>query len=143
MDVNDLVLKILLFLFSVIDNSYFIEQRTLSGLSYPPDAPYFTWEQIPAENGFATIRVNWMPRVDGRSGSHFFAKYRIKGETTWLSTPNILEEDFVLIRGLQPDETYEFIVASVDGEYLAESHVQDVPTIGIGMFCDHHSISTK
>lgn len=75
-----------------------------------------------------------MPSVDGRSGSHFFAKYRIKGETTWLSTDNILEDDYVLIRGLQPDETYEFIVASVDGEYLAESHVQDVPTIGIGEY---------
>lgn len=106
----------------------------MSGLSYPPDPPYFTWEQQPADNGYATIRVNWMPSIDGRSGSHFFAKYRIKGETTWLSTDNILEDDFVIIRGLQPDETYEFVVASVDGEYLAESHVQDVPTIGIGMF---------
>lgn len=74
-----------------------------------------------------------MPSVEGKSGSHFFAKYRVKGETTWLSTDNILEDDFVLVRGLEPDETYEFIVASVDGQYITESQVQDVPTVGIGM----------
>lgn len=113
--------------------SYFIEQKTLSGLAVPPDPPYFTWEQLPSENGYATVRVNWMPSIEGKSGSHFFTKYRIKGETTWLSTDNVLEDDFVIIRGLQPDENYEFIVASVDGEYLTESQVQDVQTIGIGM----------
>lgn len=74
-----------------------------------------------------------MPSVEGKSGSHFFAKYRVKGESTWLSTDNILEDDFVLVRGLEPDETYEFIVASVDGQYITESQVQDVPTVGIGM----------
>lgn len=115
-------------------HSYFIEQKTLSGLSVPPDAPYFTWEQLPSENGYATIRVNWMPSVEGKSGSHFFAKYRVKGETTWLSSDNILEDDYVIIRGLEPDETYEFIVVSVDGTYATDSQVQEVPTVGIGMY---------
>lgn len=73
-----------------------------------------------------------MPSIEGKSGSHFFAKYRIKGETTWLSTENVLEDDFVIIRGLQPDENYEFVVASVDGEYLKESQIQDVQTVGLG-----------
>lgn len=73
-----------------------------------------------------------MPNIDGKSGSHFFAKYRKKGETTWISSDPVLEDDFVIIRGLDPDENYEFVIASVDGEYLTESQVQDVQTVGIG-----------
>lgn len=114
--------------------SYFIEQKTLSGESFPPDRPDFVWEQLPSENGYATIRANWLPNVSGKPGTHFFAKYRIKGETQWLTTDYVLEDDFVLVRGLQPDETYEFVVISVDGEHLSESLVQDVPTVGIGMY---------
>lgn len=106
----------------------------MSGLPTPPDAPYFTWDQLPSDNGYATIRVNWMPSIEGKSGSHFFAKYRIKGETTWLSTENVLEDDYVIIRGLQPDENYEFKVVSVDGEYSTESLAQNVQTVGTGEF---------
>lgn len=113
--------------------SYFIEQKTLSKDSFPPDRPDFIWEQLPSENGFATVKVNWLPNVNGRPGTHFFVKYRIKGETTWLTTDYELDNDFVIVRGLQPDETYEFVTISVDGEHLTESQIQDVPTVGIGM----------
>lgn len=94
----------------------------------PPDPPSFSTEQLPSENGYANIKVNWWPNNSGRTGSHFFAKYRLKGETTWLSTDHILDSDFTTIRALKPDETYEFVVASVDGDYITESIVQDVPT---------------
>lgn len=112
--------------------SYFIEQKTLSGLSVEPDTPDFTWESLPSENGYANIKVNWMPNLRGKPGSHFFAKYRIKGETTWLQSDNILEDDYVIVRGLEPDQNYEFVVASVDGEFLKESYAKEVSTSGIG-----------
>lgn len=105
-----------------------------------PDTPSFTWTQLPSENGYPAIRINWLPALEaGRSGSHFFAKYRIKGETTWSSTGDVLDEDFVIVRALEPDETYEFVVVSVDGKYLTESKVQDVATYSIGMYIVHCS----
>lgn len=89
---------------------------------------------MPTDNGNSAIRVNWLPALEaGRSGSHFFAKYRQKGQTTWISTPDVLGEDFVIVRPLEPEQTYEFVVVSVDGKYLTESKVQDVATYGIGM----------
>lgn len=94
---------------------------------------------MPSENGFATIKVDWRPNINaGRPGTHFFVKYRIKGETTWLTSDVELDDMHTIIRGLQPDETYEFVVISVDGEHLAESQIQDVPTIGIGMYQNNH-----
>lgn len=112
--------------------SYFIEQKTLSTDSFPPDRPDFVWEQLPSENGFATIKVNWIPNVSGKPGTHFYTKYREKGDTTWLTTDYELNNDYTIIRGLQPDKKYEFVAISVDGEHLAESQIQDVTTVGIG-----------
>lgn len=76
----------------------------------------------------------WHPNVGGNSGSHFFAKYRIKGQTTWLKTDEVLDSDHVIVRALQPDQTYEFYVVSVDGGFIADSAVQEVSTAGIGNF---------
>lgn len=103
---------------------------------------------MPSENGYANIKVNWWPNNSGRTGSHFFAKYRLKGETTWLSTEHILDSDFTTIRALKPDETYEFVVASVDGDYITESIVQDVPTSTVRkqtykLYCHKEQILTK
>lgn len=120
--------------FHFINFSYFIEQKTLSGDASAPDRPDFVWEQLPSDNGYVPIRVNWMPNVNGRPGSHFFVKYRIKGETTWLDTDYEFNNDYVIIPGLQPDTDYEFAVISVDGEHMTESLTQDVQTVGIGMY---------
>lgn len=76
----------------------------------------------------------WQPNPTGNPGSHFRAKYRIKGETEWRETEDIKDEDFKIIKGLTPDETYEFVVASVDGEHSTESPVQEVSTAGLGSY---------
>lgn len=124
-----------IFLIDFLRNfSYFIERKTLAGGSTPPDPPNFTWEPLPSENGYAIVKVYWHPNVGGNSGSHFFAKYRIKGQTTWLKTEEVLDSDHVIVRGLDPEQTYEFYVVSVDGGFIAESSVQEVPTDGIGNF---------
>lgn len=110
---------------------YFIEQKTPSGLSIPPDVPYFTSESLPTDNGFANVLITWKPTLDGKAGSHFFVKYRIKGESVWLKTDPELQENWLVVRALEPDSTYEFVVVAVDGEYLTESAVQEVSTYGI------------
>lgn len=102
--------------------------------SYPPDQPDFKWQQWPSENGFAVVKITWIPNIHGRAGSHFFVKYRIHGESTWLGRDYEFENDFIIIRGLQPSETYEFVVVSVDGEHWTESQIQEIRTIEIGIF---------
>ncbi|XP_031628790.1 neuroglian-like isoform X2 [Contarinia nasturtii] len=109
---------------------YFIEQKTLPGGSYPPDRPEFIWEQLPSENPYPKVKVHWLPNVNGRPGTHFYAKYRIKGETQWETTKDIIDNDFVVIPGLEPDRRYEFIVTSVDGDHFTESAIQEVQTVG-------------
>lgn len=66
------------------------------------------------------------------AGSHFYTKYRLKGDTEWTRTDDILEDDYVIVRNLQPDEDYEFAVVSVDGEYATDSQVREISTSGIG-----------
>lgn len=112
--------------------SYFIEHKTLAGGAVPPDPPYFQWELLPSEDGHVNIKVQWLPNIDGNSGSHFFVKYRIKGQTTWIRTDQILDSDYVIIRALQPDRTYEFCVVSVDGGFTTESKVMEVSTESLG-----------
>lgn len=113
--------------------SYFIEAKTAGGSPLPPDVPQFGWDRLPSDNGLANIQVTWYPNNDGgKPGSHFFVKYKLKGESQWrISEPEIIN-DRTTIRGLQPDMNYEFRVVSVDGEHLTESGTQDVDTYGIG-----------
>lgn len=95
--------------------------------------PRFEWERLPTDNGFANVKISWLPALDGKPGSHFFAKYRIKGESIWTKTDPQLQDDFLVVRALQPDSNYEFVVVAVDGEYLTESAPQEVDTFGIGI----------
>lgn len=87
---------------------------------------------MPSENGYVPVRVNWLPNVNGRPGSHFFVKYRKKGATTWLDSDQEFNNDFIIISGLLPDTEYEFAAISVDGDHLTESNVQEVITVGVG-----------
>uniref|UniRef100_U5EU82 Putative neuronal cell adhesion molecule n=1 Tax=Corethrella appendiculata TaxID=1370023 RepID=U5EU82_9DIPT len=110
---------------------YYIEQKTLTVLSVLPDTPYFIWERLPTDNGLANIKVKWLPNLDGKPGSHFFVKYRVKGESQWLQTDPQLDENYLTVHGLTPDTYYEFRVVSVDGEHTSESVSQEVDTYGI------------
>lgn len=111
---------------------YYIEQRTRGSQPVPPDRPKFRWYRLPSENGFASIKVVWLPNTgEGKPGSHFFVKYKLKDETIYEQTKNEMVEDFITIKGLKPGETYEFIVVAVDGEYMAESEPQDIETYSL------------
>lgn len=117
----------------IFAGSYFIEAKTSTGSPAPPDVPQFGWDRLPSDNGLANIEVKWYPNNDaGRPGSHFFVKYRLKGESQWLVSDPEITNDRTTIRSLEPDQNYEFRVVSVDGDYLTESGTQDVDTYGVG-----------
>lgn len=65
-------------LFILILNRFFIEQQTKSSLSEGTklDKPEFKHEHIANNNVFDTVRILWVPKLDGNPGSHFFVKYR-------------------------------------------------------------------
>lgn len=60
-----------------------------------------------------------------------FSYNRIKGESEWTQSKEELNEDFQIIRGLDPDTVYEFRVVSVDGHYFKESQTQEIDTDGV------------
>ncbi|XP_030378396.1 neuroglian [Scaptodrosophila lebanonensis] len=107
---------------------HYIEKRTLGEEALMPAVPSFTWEQLPSQNGLATFRVNWHPSTEGHSGTHFFTKYRIKGETEWINEDPEKNKDYQEIAGLDPDTVYEFRVVSVDGHYYTESATSEIDT---------------
>lgn len=50
-----------------------------------------------------------------------------------MQTDPVIEDDYVNIGGLEPENTYEMVVVSVDGNLNAESSPQEVPIPENGM----------
>lgn len=109
---------------------FFIERQTKMPGSHEPSKPTFTWDTV--KDGLsASVRVHWLPSEDGKPGSHFYVKYKKRGETTYLETPPEKDEDFYVVSGLDSGEVYDFKVVSVDGNYNVESDVQEVNTYDV------------
>ncbi|XP_043273621.1 neuroglian isoform X2 [Venturia canescens] len=111
-------------------DDFYIEQRTRH--SQKPDMPHFTWETFPKENGYSNIKVIWIPNLNGYPGSHFYAKYKLKGETIFRETDPEFQSNELEIRGLQSGEVYVVSVVAVDGNHLTESKPQEVETSSEG-----------
>lgn len=111
----------------------YVEVQTKREGIVQPDPPTFVWEHLELEAGNITIKVIWIPALDGATGSHFFVKYRIKSESSWTLTHHEEVDDFVIIGQLLPSQLYEMVVVSVDGEFMAESPVQEIRTKTFGM----------
>ena len=107
-------------------DSYYIERNTRNGNAYPPDKPQFTWNQVTLDNGMPAIKVVWHPNVDGQPGSHFFVQYRRKGETIYIKSEDEFDENFIILRGLEPNQLYEICAVVVDGDYFTESDPEEV-----------------
>ncbi|XP_059480515.1 neuroglian isoform X2 [Neocloeon triangulifer] len=113
-------------------NGFFVEANTLPAIAKLPDTPQFRWKNEASDNGLSNIRVVWLPNVEGHPGSHFTVKYRIRGEPMFEETDPQLEEDYIIVRGLKPGETYEMQVVAVDGDHISESKIQEVETYSDG-----------
>lgn len=104
--------------------------ETESGESNKLDPPTFEWELLNStvNNENVSIKVIWMPNVDGHPGTNFFVKYHKKGELKWNKTEQIRDVDYVIISELPLNEVFEFRVVSVDGEHTAESQTIEIST---------------
>lgn len=122
-------LLLILFFFS-----NYIEGKTGLDLVILPDVPTFETQNLPSENGLANFKVRWIPNVAGaKAGSHFFVKHREKGGT-WEDSEPELDDDTIVVRGLDPDLQYEFKVVAVDGGHMTESESKFISSDGIGKF---------
>ncbi|XP_034938315.1 neuroglian isoform X2 [Chelonus insularis] len=109
---------------------FYIEESTRH--SQPPDVPQFRWEIVPKENGYVTVKITWLPNPNGYPGSHFFAKYMLKGETIFTETDPEFHNEDLEIRGLLSGEVYLVSVVAVDGDHLTESELQEIETSSEG-----------
>lgn len=73
---------------------YFIERSTKPKGFHKPGVPKFRWEPVRDTKTTSVIRVYWIPSDDGKTGSHFYVKYKKRGETTYLRTTHEKNEDF-------------------------------------------------
>jgi neuronal cell adhesion protein len=112
--------------------SNYIEHKTGFSTAFPPDVPYFETKSLPTQNSLADFRVSWIPNFkNGKPGSHFLVKYRLKSDSNWWHTEPELDNDYIDIRGLDPDEQYEFKVVAVNGGFWTESKSQFISAFGI------------
>ncbi|XP_057339173.1 neuroglian isoform X3 [Microplitis mediator] len=109
---------------------FYIDAETRN--SQKPDVPQFQWQVIPKENGYVTIKLTWLRNLNGYPGSHFFAKYKLRGETIPLETEQEFLSDDLEIRGLLSSEVYVVSIVAVDGDYLTESEPQEIETSSEG-----------
>lgn len=112
---------------------YFIEARTRSGAALEPEKPIFKVAIIPSnEPSLVNARVTWIPSLEGRSGSHFYVNYRVKSELNYKTSDPELNDDFIIVRGLELGKVYQIAVVAVDGEYQKVGDVQEIDTSGVG-----------
>ena len=74
------------------------------------------------------LKVEWHPNFSDNKqpGSHFYVQYRRKGETQFENSPHELNENFILLRGLDTNQLYEIRVVSVDGDFSVYSETEEV-----------------
>ncbi len=129
--------------------SYYTECDTNPQSDVPPSRPRFKYLVMNPEAGHARIKVTWMPQIDGQPGSHFYVQYKLvyadklvlsrfaqfllcrcrkNMETQFLRSDDELNEDSIVIRGLEPDFTYDFRVVAVDGRHETPSETLPIYT---------------
>jgi len=109
---------------------YYTECDTNPQAQSAPSMPNFRYThlRIDDENQMSRIKVTWQPFVDGNPGSHFYVQYRKQKEPLWIKTEDQLNENSIVVKGLDPGHVYEFRVVAVDGAFQTPSRIQDVHT---------------
>ena len=101
---------------------YYTECDTNRQAVIPPSRPKFKFNVLHSESGrYARIKVTWQPQIEGNPGSHFYVQYKKVMATQFNSSKEVLNEDSIVIEGLDPDNTYDFRVVAVDGDYETPS----------------------
>jgi neuronal cell adhesion protein len=107
---------------------YYTECDTNHEATKPPSQPKFKYTVMNPDNGFARIKVTWQPQIEGNPGSHFYVQFKRTGDMQYLSSQEELNEDSIVMSGLDPDVTYDFRVVAVDGTFETPSEILEVFT---------------
>ncbi|XP_049817561.1 neuroglian isoform X2 [Aethina tumida] len=111
---------------------FFIERMTREAGYQHPSKPSFEWNIVrDSKAETASVQVHWLPNEDGKTGSHFYVKYKKQGDTEYLQTAPEKAEDFTVVSGLETGELYDFKVTSVDGDYNVDSDPKTVSTYDV------------
>ncbi|KAK8743667.1 hypothetical protein OTU49_001198 [Cherax quadricarinatus] len=111
-----------------LGSSYYIERMTRNTDATPPGKPTFVWQHISMKTGAPAIKITWIPNTETNPGSHFFVKYKLEGESMYQETKPELYQDFIVLKGLEAEKTYQMSVVAVDGIYNSESDVEEIDT---------------
>ena len=114
---------------------YWTECDTNPQAVIPPSRPKFKFthlihsESAASESGTnASIKITWQPQIEDNPGSHFYVQYKKVMASQFNSSKEVLNEDSIVIEGLDPDNTYDFRVVAVDGDYETPSETIPVYT---------------
>ncbi|XP_061709263.1 neuroglian isoform X3 [Cydia pomonella] len=120
---------------------YFVEQATRSDLVAVPDAPRFEAHVVPPppeplaqhnQSPAVHVLVRWQPELEGHPGTHFQASYRLKDHPQWEQWPMEMDDDYVILKGLEPNRVYDVKVTAYDGDYFTDSEIKQVDTTNDG-----------
>ncbi|GAB6022659.1 hypothetical protein CHUAL_006750 [Chamberlinius hualienensis] len=103
--------------------------------------PYFI--ELSTADGIAGILVTWQIKLEEHSGCYFFVQYKKKGETQFLKTEDVLNEDSVIVTGLEPGILYEFRIVVVDDKHHIKSDIEEVHTVDEGYSDSNESFSNR
>lgn len=60
--------------------------------------------------------------------------YRLKGANLYEETKPEFDKNFIDVKGLKPEELYEFVVVAVDGNTMKESDIAEIEASSTGTF---------
>ena len=106
---------------------YYTQCDTNPKAVIPPSRPKFKFTHI-ISGIYARIKITWQPQIEGNPGSHFYVQYKKEMATQYKSSGEELNEDSIVITGLDPDETYDFRVVAVDGDHETPSETISIYT---------------
>jgi len=108
---------------------YYTECDTNRQAVIPPSRPKFKFNVLHSDSGrYARIKVTWQPQIEGNPGSHFYVQYKKEMATQFKSSEEELNQDSIVVGGLDPEYTYDFRVVAVDGDHETPSETIPVYT---------------
>jgi len=112
---------------------YYTECETNEMATVPPSRPRGKYSLLNPSGGYARVKVTWQPQIDGDSnpGSHFYVQYKKETEPMFLDSPEELNKNSVVIRGLDYDLKYLFRVVAVDGALQTPSETETIYTYSV------------
>ncbi|KAF2352093.1 Fibronectin type III [Trinorchestia longiramus] len=116
-----------------VGSEYYIERKTRATGAAVPGRPSMLWEHVSTQTGAPAIKLTWIPNTDTNPGSHFYAQYRLNGESKFERTKPELYRDYIVLEGLKFNRIYEVRLVAVDGDFESHSQIEEIETYTQGV----------